>query len=150
MKENKLAETSCNNEPICKFESDAQFQKMLRYWQSRLFLDHWIIKATLVPHEIKTDDGRLLEGRNFLTPQSGCAVIEVCQYDKDEDVVEKHCEELTLVHELLHCKYAYFEDTDPTLESAWYETMEHKKLHEMARTLLMVKYEIGLDWFKNF
>ena len=116
-----------NKKPICKFESNEQFWDCLRYWQSRLFLDHWIIKATLVPHEIKTDDGRLLEGRNFLTPQSGCAVIEVCQYDKDEDVVEKHCEELTLVHELLHCKYAYFEDTEPTLESAWYETMEHKK-----------------------
>jgi hypothetical protein len=139
-----------NKKPICKFESNEQFWDCLRYWQSRLFLDHWIIKATLVPSEMKSDDGKILEGRNFLTPQSGCAYIEVCQDDKEDGAVEKHCEELTLVHELLHCKYAYFEDTEPTLESAWYETMEHKKLHEMARTLLMVKYDVGLDWFKNF
>lgn len=30
------------------------------------------------------------------------------------------------------------------------EITEHSKLHKIARTLLMVKYDIGLDWFKNF
>ena len=139
------------DKPICKFESNEQFQESLKYWQDKLFLNHWIIKAILVPKDIVQEDGTVLEGRNHVIPQSITSYIEVSQdYTDEERMVEKHCEELTLVHELLHCKYAMLSDTEPTIESVSYEISEHAKLHEMARTLLMVKYDIGLDWFKNF
>lgn len=138
-------------EPICKFESDKQFQAILKYWQQKLFLENWIIKGVLTPELIKLDDGTVLEGRNHVIPQSTTAFIEVSQDETDDDIVlEKHCEELTLVHELLHCKYAYLTNTNTSIESAHFEITEHAKLHEMARTLLMVKYNIGFDWFKNF
>lgn len=136
-----------NKLPVCKFESNEQFWACLRYWQSRLFLDNWIIRADLVKEKL-ISDGVFLEGRNNITAASNCAYIEVGQFE--EETIEKHCEELTLVHELLHCKYAYLENTNETIESVEYELLQHQRLHEMARTLLMVKYDIGLDWFRNF
>ena len=136
------------DKPICKFESNEQFQESLRYWQDKLFLNHWIIRADLIPEKLTNDNGVFLEGRNNMTSASNCAYIEVGQYEAE--TIEKHCEELTLVHELLHCKYAYLEDTEATVEVAEYELLQHQKLHEMARTLLMVKYNIDFDWFKNF
>ena len=136
------------NKPICKFESNEQFWECLQYWQNRLFLDHWVIRADLVAEKLEDNASAFLEGRNNIAAASNCAYIEVGQYEVE--TIEKHCEELTLVHELLHCKYAYLENTNETIESVEYELIQHQRLHEMARTLLMVKYDIGLDWFKNF
>lgn len=137
-----------NNKPICKFESNEQFKKCVEYWQNKLFLGHWIIRADLIPEKLMNEQGVFLEGRNNMTFASNSVYIEVGQHEAE--TIEKHCEELTLVHELLHCKYAYLENTNATVEVAEYELLQHQKLHEMARTLLMVKYNIGLDWFKNF
>ena len=136
------------NKPICCFQGDKHLQETLRYWRKVLFLEHWLIKAVLVSTPINDkDNGTSLEGVNNVTPVSRAAFIQVCQHDYK--TIEKHCEELTLVHELLHCKYAYLENTDRTLESAVYEVEEHAKLHEMARSLLMVRYGIDFDWFRS-
>ena len=139
---NILMETT--NKPICRFESDNHLQETLRYWRKVLFLDHWLINAVLVDKPLTDqNNGDSLEGVNNVTPTSRAAFIQVCQHDYK--TIEKHCEELTLVHELLHCKYAYLENTDKTLEAAVYEIEEHAKLHEMARSLLMVRYGIEFD-----
>ena len=137
--------------PVIEFESQEQINQYLDYWKDVLFLNDWIIKCSVTKVPLTSQDG---------TPLGGCIEFQVCNKcgtikiyspsDKDkEDIIVKHCEEETMVHELLHCKYNWIK-TDDSIESIYFDTMEHSLLEQMAKSLIMAKYNLKFSWFKNF
>jgi len=133
-------------EPILEFQDDAQAVESLREWQHRLYLDDWIIKILLVPrYEIEGSQGMT----EFLQ-ELRSAVIRIAIPDDDmRGRIVKVCHEQTLVHELLHLKYNWVESSG-TYEGKYTDSCEHALLEQMARSLIMAKYGIGPEWFRNF
>lgn len=134
-------------QPIMEFESEAQAQKCLKEWQRRLFLQDWIIKLNInVPrHEMEGKTGLV-----DLQLENKAAVIFIVRQDDDiKDRIAKTCAEKTLIHELLHCKYNVLE-CGGSYEGAFLNAHQHMLLEQMAKSLLMAKYNLDNAWFKNF
>lgn len=128
-------------QPIMKFNKEL-LQKLLSYWKRKLFLDDWIIHARLVPpEEINGYAGKNIF--TFVDKSSSILIADIPLKDREE-FVSKVCDECTLVHELLHCKYNFLED-----EGTYEDVLEHQKLEQMAKTLIMVKYNLPYSWFDN-
>jgi hypothetical protein len=132
-------------EPIVEFKSIEAARAALKEWQHRLYLDDWIISLQLV-------DGTEIPGNRGLTDicfTHKSAVIKIAKLNEDiRSRIVRQCQETTLVHELLHCKY----DTnfyDNTHEGRYMEAYEHAHLEQMARSLIMAKYGVGPEWFDN-
>lgn len=135
-------------EPICEFQSNDEMQKCLKEWQERLFLNDWIIKVIKVS---RADMPLDLAGRNEYQVENKCSVISLIEADEDvKSRIVKYCEEKILVHELLHCKYNLIEDCNGSYEGKHLEITEHMLLEQMAKSLIMAKYNVGFEWFKNF
>lgn len=137
--------------PIDIFEDQEQLEKCLREWQHILFLDGWLIIAH-IEDEIIDPDGNKIEdaaGFNifvFESSQSNIQLLSEKAYKANNNLF-KHCMEKDLVHELLHCKYAWMENPNQYYESVYLEAKEHQKLEEMAKSLIMAKYGVGYDYF---
>lgn len=93
--------------PIIEFQTQEQLQSCIEEWKKILFLQDWIIKGILVdPPLIDESCGGELSGHNSFQIVNKCSVIRIVKPDEDnKSRVMKFCAELTLVHELLHCKY---------------------------------------------
>ena len=131
--------------PIMQFKNIAQAKRYLREWQRRLFLEDWTIDLRLVkPKEI---DG--FTGRSYLVFALQSVVIKIAKPNKDnESRIVKFCAEETLIHELLHCKYNILEK-DNTYESTYLDSRQHQLLEQMAKSLIMAKYNLPFKWFSN-
>lgn len=135
-------------EPVCIIKDKKELIKLLKEWQHRLFLDDWIIKVAIVDKEELDED---LAGHNSFIFTNKSAMIKLAKTEEeDNDRIAKCCMEYTLVHELLHCKMNLFSNLNSDYESAYLEAHEHQLLDEMAKSLIMAKYNIDLNWFKNF
>lgn len=137
--------------PIDIFEDQKQLEKCLREWQHILFLDGWLIIAHIEDELIdsegnKVEDAAGLNTFVFESSQSNIQLLSEKAY-KANDNLFKHCMEKDLVHELLHCKYAWMENPNQYYESVYLEAKEHQKLEEMAKSLIMAKYGVGYDYF---
>lgn len=134
--------------PIMEFTSTEQAYKCLHEWQERLFLQDWIFKIKLVsPEEMNIED---VIGENNFQIENRCGVIKILKPEFYGDRIIKYCAEETLIHELLHCKYNWVERDYNSIEVAYYDTLEHSLIEQMAKSLLMAKYNLKLDWFRNF
>lgn len=60
----------------------------------------------------------------------------------------RYCAEKILVHELLHCRYNWIKSPDSVEGIFWY-TYEHYFLEQMAKSLIMVKYGLELNYFEQ-
>ena len=88
-------------------------------------------------------------GENISIYENKCTTIHLANPESyPSGAMLRFCHEKTLVHELLHCKYCYMSPPE-TYEGKNLELLEHQRLEEMARSLLMVKYGVDPDWFKN-
>lgn len=141
-----------NFNPINQFLSQEQLDECLKEWQHRLGLSDWIIKARLID---TADDferpGDDKSGECVCQPTNSCAAIRILNH-KTETVsrwILKQPQEIVLVHELLHCKIDLLERKDETMESAFWNMSQHKLLEEIAKALIMAKYNLTLDWFKD-
>ena len=134
--------------PIMEFTSIEQAYQCLQEWQERLFLQDWIIKINLV----EPDDMNLKEvcGENVFCIEQKSCVIKILKPEFYGDRIIKYCAEEILIHELLHCKYNWVERDYDSIEVAYYDTLEHSLLEQMAKSLLMAKYNLSFDWFRNF
>lgn len=133
-------------EPVCVCSTEA-LQELLKEWKTRLFLDDWIIKAMFA----EPDDPDLsgLCGINKFQVDNKCSIIKLCTESMyGEGRIIKYCVELTLVHELLHCKYNWLKPPE-TMEGSYFDVMEHALMEQMAKSLLMAKYNIPFSWFMN-
>lgn len=111
-------------------------------WQKRLRLDAWDVRIGI--HRERTFDGGGRSREISYSIESGKAVIKLLDpvdYP-DEDFPQDM--EATLVHELLHLKFAAFTPQDDTLEHRLFE----QTVESMANLLVALKrrkYESGKD-----
>lgn len=131
--------------PVITFESQEQLNELLAYWQEKLFLNDWTIKVKLVDQEELED----CQGRNDFIHSIMSSLIRISRHH-EETSVTKECHEQTLVHELLHLKYNLMDADSKSYESTFLSMEEHRLLEQLAKSLIMVKYNLSFDWFKNF
>lgn len=137
---------SDKSKPIDVFESEEQLLYCLKWWQDKLFLNDWVIDVSICePDEFILSN---VAGENELSVDLRCAVIRILDYKHHGTKVMKYCAEKTLVHELLHCKYNWVNNSND-YNGKYVDTMEHSLLEQMAKSLIMVKYNIGLNYFVN-
>lgn len=136
--------------PIEEFETPEQLEECLRWWQHKLFLDNWLILAhttdEIIDSEgVKQEDTEGLNTYVFESSQASIQILTKAQHDK-ENMLFKYCAEKILVHELLHCKYAWL-DNGTSYEGVYLCMKEHQLLEEMAKSLIMAKYNLEHNYF---
>lgn len=129
-------------EPICQFKDNKELDEIMKEWKNRLYLDNWIIETELV--EKNTD----YEGQNEFIYEHMTSYIQINTIDRQKNTLMTHCEEKILVHELLHLKYNWIEQ-DSKYEGVYVDEKEHQLLEQMAKTLIIVKYNLDKDWFSQ-
>lgn len=141
--------TETRNEPIIEFKSQEELEASSKEWQSRLFLDDWIIRPTLCAvHEMNSPDNC---GECNAETVGQSAVIRILKKEYfPTDAITKYCAEQILVHELLHCKYLSYERDPMTIEADCFDNVQHALLEQMSKSLIMAKYNLPFEWFKNF
>lgn len=137
-----------NSKPIYDFNVSGGadlLQQRLRYWQHVLNLDHWIIEANLVD-EIQTgEEGeRTTLGINMMTHESCYAQIAI---SKEEPPVGRKFDELTLVHELMHCVIPLFGSDDETYMEGVARIYTERQVELIARALMKAKYNLRMEDF---
>lgn len=129
------------------FKDNEELNIILKEWKDLLFLNNWLIKAELVP-VCYNDNGETVAGRNQYIVEQMTSKIQISTEQRTEDLMLTYCEEKVLVHELLHIKYNWVVVQD-TYEGRYTDELEHQLLEQMARTLIIVKYKLPVDYFDN-
>lgn len=124
------------------FNSKEELNACLRWWQEKLFLTDWIIKASIC----EPCEGNM--GENSFDMVNKCCVIRISDKKYYGDRIMKYCAEKVLVHELLHLKYNWIAN-ESTYEGKCVDVMEHGLFEQMAKSLIMAKYNLNLDYFSN-
>ncbi len=126
------------------FESQEELNQCLKWWQEKLFLTDWIIKARICePCDFVTEDSC---GENEFDMTNKCCVIRILSPEYYGDRIMKYCAEKILVHELLHCHYNWLSNEN-SYEGKYVDVMEHRLLEQMAKSLVMAKYNLPLNYF---
>lgn len=128
--------------PIEEFKTQEELNQCLKWWQEKLFLNDWVIKGYLVHGEEIPELG----GESNVQWVNQCGTIKIRYANEQPDGIMKQPHELILIHELLHFKYMGFEGVS-TIEGVFYEEKQHQLLEQMAKSLIMAKYDIGFDYF---
>lgn len=133
-------------EPIKDFKTKENLLECAKEWQHRLFLDHWYIEYGFVNGE----DIPGLGGESTAHWESCAGSISIRKADQTPGTITKHSQELTLVHELLHFKYMSFEEGNgKSIEGVFWDTIQHQVLEQMAKALIMAKYDLDPSWFQQ-
>lgn len=139
--------------PIEYFNTDKEFQKCAKEWQHKLFLDDWFIKFELVEQELYLDEKKELSVFGYCDKnwENHEAIIRISHLKNTKGIVTKSIEELTLIHELLHCKLFPLEsDTEKSsYEAVHLDLQNHVHIEQLAKSLLMTKYNLDYDYFMN-
>lgn len=128
------------------FKSKEELNECLKWWQEKLFLKDWIIKAIICEPCDFNDEGNM--GENSFDMVNKCCAIRILDKKYYGDRIMKYCAEKVLVHELLHCKYNWLVN-EGSYEGKYVDVMEHGLLKQMAKSLVMAKYNLSLDYFDN-
>ena len=147
-----MEQMSLYKTPIMEFESQEHLQSCIEEWKKVLFLQDWIIRGILVdPPFVDEDCGGELCAHNEFQIVNRCSLIRIVKPNEDiKSRIVKYCAELSLVHELLHCKYNWTAKSSESIEYAYFDTLEHGLIEQMAKSLIMVKYDLPFEWFQNF
>lgn len=132
-------------QPIMYFKDEEELRQATQKWKGILQLNDWLIKTKLVDEAIK-EGNDTCDGINNVTHSTKTAIITI-SHCKDIDLAFKHCEELVLIHELLHCNIMAVENADRTIEQCIYEEVMHQPIDVIARALLMTEYNLTFEWF---
>lgn len=132
--------------PIEVFNTQEELDECLKWWQEKLFLTDWIIEAKVVDPIDFTNQESM--GENEFDLINKCCIIRILNQKYYGERIMRYCAEKILVHELLHCKYAWAENNS-TYEGVYVNTMEHGLLEQMAKSLIMAKYDLTLDYFRR-
>lgn len=128
------------------FKSKEELNECLKWWQDKLFLTDWIIKARISePCDFIKEE---CCGENEFDMVNRCCVIRILDPKYYGDRIMKYCAEKVLVHELLHCKYNWLAN-EGSYEGKYVDVTEHGLLEQMAKSLVMAKYNLSLDYFEN-
>lgn len=126
------------------FKSEEELKQYTKWWQEKLFLTDWIIVSKIcTPEEFITDN---CAGENEFDMVNKCCIIRILDSIYYGERIIKYCAEQILVHELLHCKYNWI-CNENSYEGKYVDVMEHGLLEQMSKSLIMVKYGVGLEYF---
>lgn len=126
------------------FETKEELNECLKWWQEKLFLSDWVIEA-----KISEPCDFIQEkccGENEFDLVNKCCIIRILDKKYYGERIMKYCAEKILVHELLHCKYNWL-GNGTTYEGNYVDVMEHGLLEQMAKSLIMAKYNLSFDYF---
>lgn len=132
-------------EPIKEYISQKQLEQSLREWQERLFLTDWIIR--IAQRDLVDMNDRAGE-IDFCYEKHSAFIYLTKTCEKTRNMIMKTYQEQTLVHELLHLKMNYINNLD-TYEGKMVEIQEHALVEQLAKSLIMAKYNLSFDWFYN-
>ena len=131
--------------PIIKFESKKQLEECLEWWKSKLFLNDWIIHVNYIAFHLPPLNNVDMGNCNA-DYVNKCALITLADYNTlPKDCIMTLCDEKVLIHELLHIIYPVYSQN--SYEAFALEQITHSTLEQMAKTLLMVKYNLSFEWF---
>lgn len=134
-------------EPIKQFKSIRELKDCAKWWQKRLFLENWFIKYELVDKQLAKESGEPIDGYCQFSVENKEAKIVISNTTTEEGVVEFSAE-LTLIHELLHLKIEYLPKSyNEGGTESFEDLLLHQSQEEMAKTLLLTKYNLEKDWF---
>ena len=131
-------------EPIKIFKSAKELQECKDWWIEKLQLKDWNIVVGIGKCE---DDNN--HGENETEWVGKSAMITIERREDMDDFICKQYEEIVLVHELLHCKIMLYEKDRMTIEEFQFMLNQHQLIEQMAKALIMTKYNLTFDWFKN-
>ena len=129
--------------PICEFQNKKQLQDCCRDWQHKLMLDHWVIYAGFHTAAEYPDECGHVEF-SIANETATITILDKMPTGR----ITRSCAELSLIHELLHLKLGWLEANE-TYEAIYLDEKQHQLIHELARSLLMTKYDVDYDWFKT-
>lgn len=132
-------------QPIMYFKDEEELRQATQRWKGILQLNDWLIKTKLVDEAIK-EGNDTCDGINNVTHSTKTSIITI-SHCKDIDLAFKHCEELVLIHELLHCNIMAVENADRSIEQCIYEEVMHQPIDVIAHALLMAEYNLTFEWF---
>jgi len=136
-------------EPILEFKDETQAYECLKEWQSRLFLDGWIIKIELSDEPVICD-GKECSAMHNSEYSLKTSVFTFYKKAWEENRITKHAAEHSMIHELLHLKYPMYNFANETIQDIEYADTTHALIEQMAKSLIMAKYNLDFEWFKNF
>lgn len=110
-----------------------EMEDSLVKWQKRLRLDAWDVRIGI--RRERDFDGKWCSGEISYSIESGKAVIKLLDPVDYPDKDFPQDMEATLVHELLHLKFAAFTPQDDTLEHRLFE----QAVESMANLLVALK-----------
>ena len=128
------------------FDNFEEMDKLCAEWRERLGLNDWTISLRFVyPHELNDIN---FAAESEVQWVNKCALISVRKPECiPNDVMQPQPQELTLIHELLHCKFFSVEQAHPTIEGVFWDTMQHALLEDMAKALYCAKYNLSRSFF---
>lgn len=135
--------------PIIIFKNHEQAYQSLFEWQDRLSLSDWVIDINLQYNEpvVAPNWGSSTSFRAMHIANINIPMPKPCQINY---FPLRYCQELILVHELMHIRLPGY-DIDPnTTEGKFFESENHAILESIAKALIMSKYNLTIDWFYNF
>jgi len=132
-----------SKEPVHIYKDSAELLKSLEEWKHRLYLDSWIICAGKHDKEDYPDENGHIE----FDVSSQTAKLTLLDPWVD-DRIEKHYQEEVLVHELLHLKIGFLKPPE-NMEGTFFDVMQHRLVYQMAHSLIMAKYNLTPEWFRN-
>jgi len=133
------------NEPIIEFKDEKHAYECLEEWQRRLYLSDWIIRVSFE----KIDKDRAAEIYTEHSQKSAKIRFNILTPERKESEPVRYCAEKIMVHELLHILFDIVRYDQSSLAENELELAQHIKTEFMARSLIMVKYDLDPDWFKN-
>ena len=113
-----------------------QLEVLLDEWSKRLRLQDWDISIGIYRATDFYNEGVGENTYNISSAKSTIRIIDPYDYPKNTQFPQDM--ETTLVHELLHLKFSYFEPNDHTsLQHAMWE----RTIQTIARTMVEMKHE---------
>lgn len=111
-------------------------EKLLKEWQARLDLNDWVIKLNenVSPNDMQSQDAC---GECIGDTVHKTAIINIMnEKDYGERIIPFDMEK-TLVHELLHCKFAIIDDSGNDVV----DRCIHQLVEDLAKALIKAKRE---------
>ena len=103
----------------------------MEYWRDVIGLNDWEIRASIErKDDMFLEDAQGAAQYQFISRQAYIQILDVCDYP---DEMFTQDQEKTLVHELLHLKFALAEKTDEM------DKWTHQLLNDMAKALIKVR-----------
>lgn len=121
---------------MSRIYNQEQLEALLEEWKNRLCLQDWDIAIGIYRATEFYNEGVGENTYNISSAKATIRIIDPCDYPKNTKFPQDM--ETTLVHELLHLKFACFEPEENTsLQHAIWE----RTIQTIARTMVEMKHE---------